>query len=138
MAIINEKFSISTLGFGDIIDITQKVQGIVSGANVESALLNVCAISPCTSIITLEYEKGLNSDIISLLELLAPVNRLYNHDITWHDGNAFAHLRSALLAHNLTLPVMNKQIQLSNWQRIVLMDFDNKASVRDIVVSLNY
>ena len=73
-----------------------------------------------------------------LLENIVPINKVYQHDNTWHDGNAYAHLRATLLGNNITLSVENGEIILNTWQKIVLIDFDNKQRTRQIVVSVMY
>jgi secondary thiamine-phosphate synthase enzyme len=54
------------------------------------------------------------------------------------DDNAFAHIRSALLGNSRTFAVYNGELQIGNWQQIVLADFDNKSRVRKIVLQLIY
>ncbi len=138
MGISSEIFTISSNGFDDLIDITSKVQDIVSRINKETALVNISVIAPTASVITLENESGLVGDFPSVLENIVPVNRVYKHDISWHEGNAHAHLKAALLGNNITLSVVNTKIALDANQKIALIDFDVKPSLRKIVVSVMY
>ena len=138
MGISSEIFTISSNGFDDLIDITSKVQDIVSRVNKETALVNISVIAPTASVITLENESGLVGDFPSVLENIVPVNRVYKHDISWHEGNAHAHLKAALLGNNITLSVVNAKIALDANQKIALIDFDVKPSLRKIVVSVMY
>ena len=138
MGISSEIFTISSNGFDDLIDITSKVQDIVSRVNKETALVNISVIAPTASVITLENESGLVGDFPSVLENIVPVNRVYKHDISWHEGNAHAHLKAALLGNNITLSVVNTKIALDANQKIALIDFDVKPSLRKIVVSVMY
>ena len=138
MGISSEIFAISSNGFDDLIDITSKVQDIVSRVNKETALVNISVIAPTASVITLENESGLVGDFPSVLENIVPVNRVYKHDISWHEGNAHAHLKAALLGNNITLSVVNAKIALDANQKIALIDFDVKPSLRKIVVSVMY
>lgn len=138
MSIINEKFTISTRGFDDIIDITPKVQGILSQSGVLNALVNVSVIGSTASIVTLEYEPGLVVDLPEVLNSIVPVNRVYEHDNTWHDSNGYAHLRASILSNGVNIPAISGKLELGTWQQIVLVDFDNKNRVREIVVSIVY
>ena len=72
MSVQIEKFAISSKGFDDLIDITSKVQGIVSSMNVKMGMINLVVDSPCTSLTTLEIEKGLQSNIHSKLHFSKP------------------------------------------------------------------
>ena len=132
----SEKFLISTKGFDDLIDITSKVQGLVSSFKIKNGIANDFVVSSTASIITLEQEPGLVFDLAKLLQDIVPINQIYQHDNAWHDGNAFAHLKAALLGNSVTLPVIDGKIELSSWQQIVLIDFDNKVSSKQIVVSV--
>jgi len=136
MAIYSENFTISSIGFNDAIDITSKIQTIVLNANTQDALVNISVTSPCVSVLVLKYEPNLINDINSLLETLAPVNMLYKHDITWHEGNAFAHIRAAMLGTSINIGFKNNVLQLKDWQRIILIDFDNKSGNIDILVNI--
>ena len=119
MAIFKEKFTISTKGFDDFIEITPKIQGIVNSSNIKEGIVNIFVLASTASVITLEYEPGLVVDLPKVLNSIVPLNRIYEHDNAWHDGNANAHLKAALLG---------------TWQQIVLVDFDNKARIRKLVV----
>ena len=136
MTTINEKILISSKGFNDLIDLTLKVQNFIANSNCNNGLVNVTVCASTASIITLEYEPGLVKDLPKLFESLVPINTLYEHDLSWHDGNGYAHLRAAMLGNNITLPIINGKIELNTWQRIILIDFDNKASTKEIVISI--
>ena len=138
MTVKTEKFTISTKGFDDVIDITTRVQSIVSGIEEKNAIVNISTTSSTASITTLEYEPGLVVDLPKMLDGIVPINKVYQHDNAWHDGNAYAHLRAAILGNNVTLSVIDGQIELNTWQKIILIDFDNKPRVRQIVVSVVY
>ena len=130
-----EKFTISTKGFDDLIDITSKVQDIVSSFGMKAGIVNITVTSSCASILTLECEAGLALDLPKFLDELVPLNKIYQHDNVWHDGNAHAHLKSCLFSNNITLPIEDNKIVLDTWQKIVLIDFDNKPRIRQVVVS---
>lgn len=138
MACVTDKFTILTQGFDDLIDITSKVQDAISSFGVEVGIANVSVLSSTTSVITLEQEPGLTLDLANILENIVPINKVYQHDSSWHDGNANAHIKAAMLGNSLNLPIVDGKIALSTWQRIVLIDFDNKSANRQIVVNVAF
>ena len=138
MAILLEKFSIISKGFNDVIDITQYVSNIVSNFNVQNAMVNISALSSYVSIITIEDESGIAYDISKMLEIIAPINRVYQHDNIWHEGNAYSHLRASILGNDITLPVSDGKVMLDELRKIILIDFDNKSANRNIVVTVIY
>ena len=136
MAVINEKFLINTRGFTDIIDITQKVKSVVYNHNVKNGTIVVAIAGSTASITTIEYEPGLLKDLPAILDEIAPQNKDYHHDDTWHDGNGDAHVRASLLGSSTTVPLIDGAMVLGTWQQIVLIDFDNKPRARNIYVQI--
>ena len=137
MSVISEKISILTKGFDDVIDITSKIQDIVSSYDIKCGILNIFVASSTASLLTIENEPGIIFDISKLLELLVPINKIYQHDNVWHDGNANAHLKAAILGNHLTLPIFDGKVEINSCQQIVLIDFDNKSQTRQIIVSID-
>ena len=136
MTVKNDKFTISSKGFDDLIDITSKVQSVVDSFKVKQGIVNVSVLASTASIITMEQEPGLAFDLKKLFQEMIPINQIYQHDNLWHEGNAFAHLKATILGNNLALSVIDGKIMLNTYQQIVLVDFDNKPSARQIVVSV--
>ena len=136
MPVRNEKFLLSTRGFNDIIDITSKVVDIVRTGGEKNAIVHIYSPGSTVSVTTLEYEPGLVKDLPEALENIAPVNKVYEHDKQWHDGNGHAHIRASLMGSSITVPLAAGQLELGNWQQIVLIDFDNKPRTRSVIVQI--
>jgi len=136
MTIINEKFTVHTNGFTDIIDITENVQNCVYRHSLREASVNVYIAGSTCSITTIEYEPGLLKDLPEILDNLVPSQAEYHHDETWHDGNGYAHIRSAMMGNSVTIPVMDGALFLGTWQQIVLIDFDNRKRTRTVCVQI--
>lgn len=138
MTIINEKFTINTEGFTDIIDITKNVQNSVYRHSLQDAHVTVYVAGSTVSVTTMEFEPGLLVDLPEVLDKLAPSGAEYHHDDTWHDGNGYAHVRASIIGNSITIPLINGALQLGTWQQVVLMDFDNKARTRTVFVQILY
>lgn len=136
MTVRSEKFQINTKGFTDIIDITQKVKNDVYKHNLKNAYVNVYVPGSTASVTTIEYEPGLIKDLPNALERIAPRSAEYHHDETWHDGNGFAHVRASIIGCSVSIPLVDGALQLGTWQQVVLIDFDNKPRVRNIIVQI--
>ncbi len=72
------------------------------------------------SISTVEYEPGLLKDVPEMLEQIAPMNKRYHHNDTWHDGNGYAHARSTLMGPMVVFPVYKNRLVRGTWQQIIL------------------
>jgi len=138
MPILTERFNLSTKGFTDILDITKQVKQILEKYSPEDAQVMVYVAGSTASITTVEYEPGLLKDIPEAFEIIAPINKTYHHDKTWHDGNGFSHVRASIIGNSKSFPVKNQELVLGTWQQIVLIDFDNKPRTRCVYVQIIY
>lgn len=130
------RFTISTKGFTDIIDITDKVSKIVRDSKVKEGICLISSPGSTAGITTIEYEEGLIEDLKRALEIVAPMNEDYEHCKKWGDCNGYAHIRSALIKPFLAVPIENGKLVLGQWQQIVYLDFDNRPRERGIMVKI--
>ncbi len=138
MTVINDKFTVNTQGFSDIIDITQQVKHAVYSHSLQSAVVHVYVAGSTVSVTNIEFEPGLLVDLPEALEKFAPAEAIYHHDETWHDGNGYAHVRASIIGNSTMVPLIDGALQLGQWQQIVLIDFDNKARTRTVYVQIVY
>lgn len=129
-----DEIHVSTGGRGEMVDITELLRQSLqkSGLSCGSVLLFVPGST--AALTTIEYEPGLLCDFPELMEKLIPSDRAYHHDLTWHDGNGFSHLRASLLKPSLTIPFWDRELTLGTWQQVILVDFDNRPRKRRVIV----
>ena len=132
----SEKFSLSTKGFSDIIDITSRVDAVIGHTKIENGLVTVFCPGSTGSVTTIEYETGVLRDLQKALEKVVPSNIPYEHDRRWGDGNGFSHVRAAFMKPSLTIPLINGKLTLGTWQQIVFIDFDNRGRERSLIVQI--
>ncbi len=130
------RFSVSTKGATDIIDITAEVADIIRKSKIKSGIACVFVSGSTASISTLEYEPNLIKDIKRALNKIAPEGADYEHHKTWHDDNGSAHVRACLMKPGITVPFENRKLLLGTWQQIALLDFDTRPRNREIVVQI--
>ena len=136
MSTHNQTFEIKTTAGTDVLDITHKVQDIVSKAKIDNGLVTIFTPGSTAGLSTIEYESGVVEDLKEAVERLVPSDKEYRHDARWGDGNGYAHVRAALLKPSLTIPLYEGEMILGTWQQIVLLDFDNRPRNRHIVVQI--
>jgi len=136
MDIKTYSFSISTNGFTDIKDITDQVQLKIEESGLKEGNVLVFVPGATAGITTIEYEPGLLKDYPEFMEKIIPSNKNYNHDMTWHDGNGFSHLRASLQGASFQAPFSNRRLLLGTWQQIILIDFDNRSRNREIITQI--
>lgn len=130
------KFSLSTKGFNDIINITDKVSQLVKESKAKDGICLISSPGSTCGLTTIEYEAGAIEDLKRALERIAPMSEDYEHCQKWGDCNGYAHVRSALLKPFLAVPVENGKLVLGAWQQIVFLDFDNRSREREINVKI--
>lgn len=130
------RFTVSTKGFCDIIDITFRVQEAVKKAGVKDGFCIISSPGSTVGITTIENEPELLKDFKEFLEKIIPSDKRYHHDAVWGEANGFSHLRSALIKPFLTVPVENGKLVLGTWQQIVFIDFDSRPREREVLVKV--
>ena len=134
--IIQKKINLSTNGYTDIIDITSILRDYLQDSKLQNGHVIVFVPGSTGGLTTIEYEPGLLKDLPEMLEKIAPMEANYHHDKTWHDGNGYAHLRSALIGPSITIPFTSATLQLGTWQQVVFIDFDNRSRSRSLHVQI--
>ena len=132
----SETISISTKGFSDIIDITDRVDSVVGHSKIKDGLVTVFCPGSTGSITTIEYESGVLRDLQMALEKIVPSNIPYEHDRRWGDSNGFSHVRAALIKPSLSVPLIKGRLTSETWQQIVFIDFDNRRRDRNLMVHI--
>jgi secondary thiamine-phosphate synthase enzyme len=132
----SETVSLSTKGFSDIIDITDRIDSVVGHSKIKDGLVTVFCPGSTGSITTIEYESGVLRDLQKAIEKIAPSDIPYEHDRRWGDGNGFSHVRAALMKPSLTIPLIKGRLSLGTWQQIVFIDFDNRRRERNLIVQI--
>lgn len=134
--IFSETILLSTKGFSDIIDITDRIDTVIGRSRVEDGLVTVFCSGSTGAVTTIEYESGVLRDLQRAIEKIAPSDIPYEHDRRWGDGNGFSHVRAALMKPSLSIPMVKGRLALGTWQQIVFIDFDNRRRERNILVQV--
>jgi len=130
------RFTISTKGFCDIIDITSRVEEVIKKSGTKDGICIISSPGSTIGITTIENEPQLLKDFKELMEKLIPSDKKYHHDAVWGEANGFSHLRSSLIKPFLTVPIENGKLLLGIWQQIVFVDFDCRPREREIIIKI--
>ena len=134
--VVTKTIKLKSRGETDVINITESVASAVRGSKVKEGIVTVFVSGATAGLTTVEYEPGLVSDLKEAFERLAPRQGEYAHNVKWGDGNGFSHVRASLLGPSLTVPFSGASLTLGTWQQIILIDFDNRARSREIVLKI--
>ena len=136
MMVLSSIVSIQTSGFSDVHDLTPHVHSFVRSTHAHDGTVTVFVPGSTAGITTIEFEKGAIEDLRKAIERMAPQDTHYEHDARWGDGNGFSHVRAALLGPSVSIPLVQGKLLLGTWQQVVLVDFDNRARKRDVVIQV--
>ena len=134
--VITKRISLQTKGNCDIIDITPHVEQQITETDINNGTVTLFVAGSTAGITTIEFEPGLLSDLQNMWERIVPKNIDYSHDRRWGDGNGYSHVRASLLGASLVVPFNNKKLILGTWQQIIVVDFDNRARSRQIILQI--
>ena len=117
-------------------EITQDVQSFVSGSGIAAGLLTLfCRHTSASLLIQENAAPSARRDLERYFERIAPEGAHYEHDDEGPDDMP-AHLRSALTATQLSIPVRGGRLMLGTWQGIYLFEHRRNPSEREIVLHL--
>jgi secondary thiamine-phosphate synthase enzyme len=133
---LTKRISLQSQGHSEIIDITPEVQKHLADTKLSEGTVTLFVTGSTAGITTIEYEPGLLADFKDMWERIIPKDIPYQHDKAWGDGNGHSHVRASLLGASLVIPFSGKSLALGTWQQIVVVDFDNRARSRQIVVQV--
>jgi secondary thiamine-phosphate synthase enzyme len=126
----------STEGDGDVIDLTEGVQSVVSQAGVSAGVVSVFVPGSTAAVTLMEYEPGGVRDLKSALDRLIPRQGDYEHNRLNADTNSHAHIRAAIVGPSETVPIRDGRLETGTWQQVVLVDFDDRPRQRTVVVQV--
>ncbi|MBI2652298.1 YjbQ family protein [Candidatus Woesearchaeota archaeon] len=131
---MQEEFSLSTTKRQELIAITDKVNSIIKKSKIKQGICNVFTAHATAAIIINEnYDPNICLDLIDALNKLIPAG-IWRHDRI--DGNADAHIKSAILGASETIPIKNGELELGRWQSIMMVELDGPRNDRRIIVTV--
>jgi secondary thiamine-phosphate synthase enzyme len=144
----NTAVNMQRLGFEttepiQFIDITDEVAASVRTAGVSDGIVTILSRHTTAAVRIQEAEPLLLEDLLGFLRRLAPSNVHYQHNDFrvrthhMHDDespNGHSHCLQFLLGSSETVPIMDGELQLGQWQRIFLVELDGPRPRRDVLI----
>jgi len=136
MSVHCDEINIETNGEADIVDITSKVQKVITISKIKNGIACIFVPGSTGTITTIEYEPGLMKDLPRALEKIAPRDIYYDHHETWHDDNGRSHVKASIMGPSSTFPIKNGKLIHGTWQQLVFIELDTKPRNRNIIVHI--
>jgi secondary thiamine-phosphate synthase enzyme len=125
------------------VDITDEVAAAVRSTGVRDGIVTIVSRHTTMAVRIQEAEPLLLEDLLGFLRRLAPSNAHYQHNDFrirthhMHDGespNGHSHCLQFLLGTSETVPVMDGDLLLGEWQRIFLVELDGPRAKREVLI----
>ena len=117
-------------------DFTSKVRGWIASQDISDGLLTLfCRHTSASLLIQENAAPAAQRDLERYFAGIAPQGAGYEHDDEGPDDMP-AHLRTALTATQLSIPVAGGKPQLGTWQGIYLFEHRDRPSTREIALHL--
>lgn len=131
---MQEEITLSTSKKQELIDITEKINSIIKKSEIKNGICNVFAAHATAAIIINEnYDPNVCLDLLDALNKLIP-SGIWRHDRI--DGNADAHIKSAILGPSETISIKNGELKLGQWQSVAFCELDGPRYNRKVIVTI--
>lgn len=131
---MQQEFHLNSSKKQELIDITNEVNSIIKKSKIEKGICNIFTAHATAAIIINEnYDPNICLDLLDALNNLIP-SGIWRHDKI--DGNADAHIKSAILGPSETIPIKNGQLDLGRWQALQFCELDGPRQNRKIIITI--
>ena len=130
------RFTVRTRGPG-LVDVTRELAAWVERAGTRTGLLTVFIRHTSASLVIQENaDPDVLRDLDAFLRRMVPEDdRLYRHTTEGPDDMP-AHIRSALTATQLSIPVVDGALALGTWQAVYVFEHRAHGHPRELVLHL--
>ena len=136
MHVHQRSLAVATKGRG-LYDVTAEVAGVVRGSGIATGLCVVFLRHTSASLVVQENaDPAVLRDLERWIEALAPEDRSYEHDAEGPDDMP-AHLRAAITASSVSIPVTDGALALGTWQALYLWEHRKAHHRRELLVHMS-
>ena len=130
------RFTVRTRGAG-LYDVTRELASWLGGQRIATGLLTVFIRHTSASLVVQENaDPDVLRDLDTFLRRMVPEDdRLYRHTAEGSDDMP-AHIRAALTATQLSIPVVDGALALGTWQAVYVFEHRTSAHTRELVLHL--
>lgn len=114
--------SVRTSARSEMIDVTDRVQAVVSKAGVKEGMA-IVSVPHTTAACTINEnaDPDVRHDVLRKFEALIPKRESYYRH---NEGNSDSHVKSSLVGTTVTVLIESGELVLGTWQGIYFCEFD--------------
>lgn len=137
MAVTTVSLSIRMAGGTEIENLTKSVVDAVATSRLQAGIVTVFVKHTTASIMIIEDEPGIRADTKTFWDRVVPADPRWQHNtVNAGEDNGHSHLRGQLQGPSVTIPFAGGALLMGTWQQIVLVDFDTRPRVREVIVQV--
>jgi len=115
-----------------LLDITPQVRELVRRTGIRNGLAHLWSLhTTCALTVNEGADPDVARDLVEALRRLAPHRAGWRHT----EGNADAHVKTALFGPGITIPIEDGELLLGTWQHIFLAEWDGPRT-REVVLTV--
>lgn len=137
MAVKTVALRVNMRGDSHIENLTKAVRDALAESELEAGLVTVFVKHTTASVMIIEDEPGIRADTKAFWDRTVPADPAWQHN-TRNPGedNGHSHLRGQLQGPSVTIPFSEGALHLGTWQEVVVVDFDTRPRVRDLIIQV--
>ncbi len=122
----------------EILDITEQVRQRCASSGICAGLVTIISRHTTAYVNLNEREPNLQQDMMTFLSGLVPRDGNYRHNLAPVDGrdNAHAHLLGLFMNASESIPIVNGQLLLGDWQSIFFVELDGPRLARTLTLHI--
>lgn len=137
MSVHTVSLAVRMEGGTQVDNITKSVADALAGSRLTAGIVTVFVKHTTASVMIIEDEPGIRDDTKTFWDRLIPPDPKWQHNtVNPGEDNGHSHLRGQLQGPSVTVPFAAGALLLGTWQQIVLVDFDTRPRVRELVVQV--
>jgi secondary thiamine-phosphate synthase enzyme len=131
-----KQLSVETRGQG-LYEITANLRSLISDSKIQEGLCTVFVRHTSASLVIQENaDPSAKHDLERWIARLVPEgDPFYTHDTEGPDDMP-AHIRAALTATSLSIPVVEDELALGTWQGVYLWEHRRRGSRRELILHI--
>jgi secondary thiamine-phosphate synthase enzyme len=137
MAVKTVSLRLTMQGDTQIENITKSVVDALAGTRLLAGIVTVFVKHTTASVMIIEDEPGIRADTKAFWERTVPADPEWQHNTrNAGEDNGHSHLRGQLQGPSMTIPFLDGALLLGAWQQIVLVDFDTRSRIREVIIQV--
>ena len=137
MAVKTIPLTVQMAGGTEIENLTKAVTEAIVTSRLTAGIVTVFVKHTTAAIMIIEDEPGIRADTKTFWDRVVPPDPRWQHNtVNPGEDNGHSHLRGQLQGPSVTIPFAGGALLMGRWQQIVLVDFDTRPRVRELIVQV--